>query len=60
MAKLKITQVRSTIKKTKRQKATIAALGLGRINKTVVKEKNPAIEGMVQKVLHLVEVEELD
>ncbi|MGY6742114.1 MULTISPECIES: 50S ribosomal protein L30 [Cecembia] len=58
MAKIKITQVKSTIKRPKDQKATIIALGLGKINRTVELENNPAIAGMVRKVSHLVKVEE--
>lgn len=56
MGKIKITQVRSTIKRPKDQKATIKALGLGKINKTVEVECTPQIEGMVKKVSHLVSV----
>ncbi|MGY6520462.1 MAG: 50S ribosomal protein L30 [Mongoliitalea sp.] len=58
MAKVKITQVKSTIKRPKDQKATIIALGLGKINRSVVVESNPAINGMINKVSHLVKVEE--
>ena len=58
MAKIKITQVKSTIDRPKDQKATITALGLGRISKTVVVENTPQIAGMVNKVSHLVKVEE--
>ena len=58
MAKIKITQVKSTIDRPKDQKATIVALGLGRISKSVVVEKTPQIAGMVNKVSHLVKVEE--
>ncbi|MCH6201226.1 50S ribosomal protein L30 [Aquiflexum sp. LQ15W] len=58
MGKIKITQVKSTIKRPKDQKATIVALGLGKINKAVEIENNPAIAGMVRKVSHLVKVEE--
>jgi large subunit ribosomal protein L30 len=59
MAKVKITQVRSTINRPKKQKATIKALGLGRINKSVEKENTPQIAGMIRKVQHLIVVEEL-
>ena len=58
MAKIKITQVKSTIDRPKDQKATITALGLGRISKSVVVENTPQISGMVNKVNHLVKVEE--
>jgi large subunit ribosomal protein L30 len=57
MAKVVITQVRSTIKRPKNQKLTIQALGLGRISKSVEKELNPAIQGMIKTVGHLVSVE---
>jgi large subunit ribosomal protein L30 len=57
MAKIKITQTKSTIDRPKDQKATITALGLGRISKFVVVENTPQIAGMVNKVNHLVKVE---
>lgn len=58
MAKIKITQTRSTISRPKDQKATIIALGLGRISKSVTLEHTPALAGMIKKVNHLVKVEE--
>jgi large subunit ribosomal protein L30 len=58
MGKIKITQIKSTIKRPKDQKATIVALGLGKINRSVEIENNPAISGMVRKVSHIVKVEE--
>jgi large subunit ribosomal protein L30 len=58
MAKIRITQIKSTIDRPKDQKATITALGLGRISKSVVVENTPQISGMVNKVNHLVKVEE--
>lgn len=58
MAKIKITQVKSTIKRPLNQKLTIKALGLGRLNKTVEVEATPQILGMVRKVNHLVSVTE--
>jgi len=57
--KIKITQIRSTIERPKPQKLTIAALGLGKIRKSVVKTDTPQIRGMVAKVRHLVKVEEV-
>lgn len=57
MAKVIITQTKSTINKPNRQKLTIKALGLGRINKSVEKELTPQIQGMIKKVDHLVSVE---
>jgi len=59
MAKLKLTLVRSTIGKPKRQKATVHALGLKRINQTVEKEASPQVLGMVKKVQHLLSVTEV-
>lgn len=59
MAKVSITQVRSTIKRPIKQRRTIEALGLGKINRTVEKELNPQIEGMIKSVGHLVEVKEV-
>ena len=59
MKKIKITQVKSLIDRTKRQKDTAKALGLRRMNQSVVKEATPQILGMVAKVQHLVTVEEV-
>lgn len=59
MAKVAITQVRSTIKRPSNQRRTIEALGLGKINRTVEKELNPQIQGMIDTVAHLIEVKEL-
>ena len=60
MAKVKITQVKSIIDRPRRQKATIKALGLHKINHSVVKEVNPQIQGMINKVAHLIAVEEVE
>jgi large subunit ribosomal protein L30 len=59
MAKVRISQVRSAIGRPERQKRTIQALGLGKINRTVEVEYTPQIQGMVNKVSHLVSVTEL-
>ena len=59
MSKVRITQVKSTIDRPERQKLTIKALGLGKINRSVEKENNDAIAGMIRKVDHLVKVEEI-
>ena len=59
MAKIKITQVRSTIKRPADQKATMQALGLKKMNHTIEKEATPQIMGMVRKVNHLLKVEEV-
>lgn len=58
MAKVKITQVKSLIDRPQRQKDTIKALGLKKMNDSVVKEATPQIQGMINKVAHLVVVEE--
>ncbi len=58
MAKVKITQVKSLIDRPKRQKETVKALGLKRINHSVVKEATPQVQGMIEKVKHLLIVEE--
>lgn len=59
MAKLKIKQVKSAIGRNEKQKKTIKALGLKRIRDVVEQEDRPEIRGMIQKVQHLVEVEEI-
>ena len=59
MAKIKITQVKSKIGSNKGQKATLEALGIKKLNQTVEKEATPQILGMVNKVSHLVKVEEI-
>ncbi|MCK3684575.1 50S ribosomal protein L30 [Maribellus sp. YY47] len=59
MAKVKITQVKSSIGSTKRQKATLAALGLKKLNVPVEHEATPQIVGMVNKLRHLISVEEV-
>ncbi|VAW24635.1 LSU ribosomal protein L30p (L7e) [hydrothermal vent metagenome] len=60
MAKLIITQVKSGIGSTKRQKATLAALGLKKLNQTVEHKASPEIIGMVNKMKHLLKVEEVN
>lgn len=57
MAKIRITQVRSTIGRNQAQRATLEALGLRGIGKTVEHDDAPTILGMVKKVSHLVSVE---
>lgn len=59
MAKVQITQKRSTIKRPQTQIRTIQSLGLGKINKTVEVELTPQIAGMIKKVNHLITVKEL-
>ena len=58
MTKLKVTQVKSVIDRSKRQKDTMIALGLRKMNQSVVKEATPQIVGMLTKVKHLVNIEE--
>ncbi len=59
MKKIQVTLKRSGIGRPQRQKDTIKGLGLTKLHKTVVLNDTPAIRGMVQKVIHLVEVKEL-
>ena len=59
MAELKITLKRSIIGRPKNQRDTVKALGLKKMNRTVVKPANDAIKGMVNTVSHLVDVEEV-
>jgi len=59
MAKIKITQVKSGIDRSERQKLTLKALGLNKMNATREVEATPQILGMVKKVNHLVTVEEM-
>ena len=56
---LKITLVRSTIGRPWDQERTVRALGIRRMHQTVLRPDNPSIRGMVTKVRHLVEVEEV-
>lgn len=59
MAKIKITQVKSGIDRPERQKLTLKALGLTKLNASKEVEATPQILGMVEKVSHLVKVEEI-
>ena len=59
MAKIQITQVKSRINAPKVQKATLDALGIHKMNNSVVKEDTPDILGMVKRVHHLVKVTKL-
>ena len=59
MAKIKVTLTRSRNSADKRQRANLDALGLRKLHHSVVVEANPMINGMVQKVLHLVTVEDV-
>ncbi len=57
--KIKITQIKSVIDRPERQKRTMSALGLKKLNASVEVEATPQIVGMVNKVSHLVKVEEI-
>ena len=59
MAKLKVTYVKSAIGYNQKQKSTVKALGLRKLNQTVEHDDTPAIRGMINKVSHLVAVEEV-
>lgn len=59
MGKIKVTQVKSKIGQTVRQKRTLEALGLKKMHQTVEHEATPQILGMVGKISHLVSVEEV-
>jgi large subunit ribosomal protein L30 len=56
---LKITLTKSTISSLKKHKATVEALGLKKVNQSVVKPDNEATRGMIFRVQHLVSVEEI-
>ena len=58
--KLKITLVKSTIGAKPKHKKTVQALGLRKLNSSVIQQDNVAIRGMVNQVCHLVKVEELN
>ena len=57
MAKIKVTKVRSVIKRPKNQKRIMESLGLHKMNQTVEHDDTPNILGMINKVNHLVSVE---
>jgi len=59
MKKIKITQVKSGIDRSERQKLTLKALGLNKLNASKEVEATPQILGMVKKVNHLIKVEEM-
>ena len=56
--KIQITLIKSPIGYSKRQKDTVKALGLRKVNQTVIKDDSPEIQGMLNKVSHLVTIEE--
>ncbi len=59
MKKIKVTQVRSQIRRPQDQKRTLIALGLRKMNQVVEHDASPAVLGMVNKVKHLISVEEI-
>ena len=58
MKKLRIKQVKSGIGRPARQKRTLEALGFKRLNQTIEVEVSPQVQGMINKVMHLIEIEE--
>ncbi len=59
MKKIRVTQIKSGIDRSERQKLTLQALGLNKVNATKEVEATPQILGMIKKVDHLISVEEL-
>lgn len=59
MSKLKLTQIRSVIDRPKTQKETVRSLGLKKVYQSVEVEASPATLGMINKVKHLLKVEEI-
>ena len=59
MAKIRVTQVKSKIGRPERQKRTMLALGLKKMNQTVEHDATPQVLGMIKKVVHLLKVEEV-
>ncbi|MEN3976177.1 50S ribosomal protein L30 [Emcibacter sp. SYSU 3D8] len=57
---LKVTQIGSPIRRAKDQRATLVGLGLNKMHRTRVLEDTPSVRGMVNKIHHLVQVEEVD
>jgi large subunit ribosomal protein L30 len=60
MKKLQVTLKKSVIGSNKSQRATVAGLGLKKMNQTRILNNTPAIRGMVKKVIHLVDVQEVE
>jgi large subunit ribosomal protein L30 len=59
MAKVRITQIRSLISRPEKQRRTIKAIGLGKINRSVELELTPQLAGMIRKVNHLISIKEI-
>ncbi|MFW5875952.1 MAG: 50S ribosomal protein L30 [Myxococcota bacterium] len=58
--KLKVTQIKSAIGRSQKQRDTLRGLGLRRMHQSVIVDNQPAFRGMIKKVMHLVNVEETD
>lgn len=59
MAKVRVTQIKSTIDRPENQKRTVRALGFTKLNQTIEVEATPQIQGMINKVSHLLKVENI-
>ena len=59
MAKVRMTQIRSTIDRPENQKRTVRALGFTKLNQTIEVEATPQIQGLINKVSHLLKVENI-
>ncbi|MDO8999758.1 MAG: 50S ribosomal protein L30 [Bacteroidota bacterium] len=59
MGKVKLTLVKSIAKRSPSQKATVVALGLGKTHSTVIKESGPTIDGMINKIKHILKIENI-
>ncbi len=60
MKKLRVTQIKSGIDRPLRQKRTLVALGIKRMNRPIIVTATPQIEGMINKISHLLKVEEVN
>lgn len=60
ISKLKVTQKKSVIGQCKRNRAVVAGLGLRKIGNSVIVENTPAFRGMIKKVIHLIDIEEVN
>jgi large subunit ribosomal protein L30 len=59
MAQVKVTLSKSPIKRSARQKATVQALGLRKLNHSIIKEATPQVQGMINAVAHLLTIEKI-
>ncbi len=59
MAKLKVTQIKSTIDRPENQKRTVRALGFTKLNQTIEVEGSPSVLGMIKQVSHLLKIENI-